>query len=444
MKTTAARPFGPVTRRTLLFLALVVFLLGAWHLAAHAQAPARRPMTFLDMQKMRQMGATAVSPDGRWLLYVVTTPDWKEARRQSDIYLVSLQQGLPSTRQMTFTKEKNETEPRWLRDGSAFVFASNREAPSTAATKNQLYLMRPDGGEARKITDAKDGVSTFALSRDGRWLVYRSGKAGEEQLYRLPVEGIDAATPEQLTKQAAGLGAWQWAPDGRRIYFVGPEKADADEKLRRDKKFTVDVRNPETPLASLWAIDLEPRKTTQLTGDATITVADFTISDDSKWVGFRGISANRYERGITEQNINSDPYLLEAATGTIERLLTNRGVGESALSFSPDGRWVAFSAPPARRPAQRPVWSRAGVAEGHLLLTRCGPGPQPPAVGAVATPHAMGWSLPRALLYGLSSRVDGCYHTAPSHLLAPTGLDSQRMTRASTLPPCGRRPTSPQ
>ena len=68
---------------------------------------------------------------------------------------------------MTFTKDKNETAPAWSRDGSFFVFASNREAPASAATQNQLYLMRPDGGEARSITDAKDGVSTFAFSRDG-------------------------------------------------------------------------------------------------------------------------------------------------------------------------------------------------------------------------------------------------------------------------------------
>ncbi len=306
---------------------------------------AKRPMTFLDMQKMRQVGSPTPSPDGRWMLYTLTTPDWKEAKRQSDIHLVSLQQGVSSTKQMTFTKEKNEADPRWSRDASFFVFASNRDAPSSAATQNQLYLMRPDGGEARRITDAKEGVSTFALSRDGRWLVYRSGKQGEEQLYRLPIDGIDTATPEQLTKQAAGVGAWRWAPDSKRIYFVGAETADADEKQRREKKFTVDIRNPETPLLSLWAVDLDPRKTTQLTRDSSITVADVSISDDSKWVGFRGISADRYKRNITEQNINADPYLLEVATGQIERLVSNAEVGESTLSFSPDGRWVAFSAP---------------------------------------------------------------------------------------------------
>jgi dipeptidyl aminopeptidase/acylaminoacyl peptidase len=302
-------------------------------------------MTFLDVQQMRQAGSPAPSPDGKLLLYTVSTPDWKEAKTQTDVYLVSIEKGVSSTRQMTFTTDKNETDPRWLKDSASFIFASNREAPATAATRNQLYLMRIDGGEARKITDAKEGVTTFALSKDGKWLAYRSGKAGEEQLYRLPVDGIDLAVPEPLTKQAAGVVAWKWAPDGKRIYFTGPETPDPDEKTRREKKFTVDIRNTETPLASLWAIDIDPRKVTQLTKDSTITVGDFNVSADSQWVGFRGVSADRYKRNITEQNINSDPFLVKAATGEVERLMQNVEVSESTPSFSPDSRFVAVSAP---------------------------------------------------------------------------------------------------
>jgi dipeptidyl aminopeptidase/acylaminoacyl peptidase len=321
---------------------LVAFVL-AWTALAETQTP--RPMTFLDMQQMRQVGSPTPSPDKKLLLYTLSIPDWKEARRQTDLYVVSMQTGVPSTRQLTFTKDKNETSPHWSNDGASFFFLSNREAPENASSRNQLYIMRPDGGEARRVTDAREGVSEYALSRDGRWVVYRSGKSGEEQLYRLPMDGIDIATPEQVTKHPTGVRAWQWAPDSRRIYFTSPDRIDEDEKVRRDKKFTVNIRNPETPVASLWALDLADTSTKRLTDDASYSVDDVTISDDSKWIGFRGLSANRYHRGITAENLYSDLYLVDAGSGTIERLTRNFEVGESNLSFSPDSTRVAYSAP---------------------------------------------------------------------------------------------------
>ncbi len=40
--------------------------------SAQAAQP-KRPMTFEDMMKMKRLGETAVSPDGKWLAYSVTT-----------------------------------------------------------------------------------------------------------------------------------------------------------------------------------------------------------------------------------------------------------------------------------------------------------------------------------------------------------------------------------
>ncbi len=317
-------------------LATIISALGI--LAAPIVAQ-QRPLTFMDVQQLRSAGSWTPSPDGRLMLYTVRTPDWEEADTQTDIHIVSLLEGVPSSRQLTYTDDFDETDPAWGPDG-AFVFTSDRGEGG----EDQLYLMRPDGGEARRITDAEDGVSDFAFSPDGRWLVYRSGESGREQLYRVPTEDL-VAEPVQITHGGAGVASWDWAPGGGTIYLVRPDSFDEDERLRREKGFTVDVKNAVTPLSSLWAVDVAAASERRLTDDDAYSVAGFTLSGDGGWIGFAGESTARYERNITQARLYADLYLLELATGHVERLTNNFEVGESGLSFSPDSRLIAFSAP---------------------------------------------------------------------------------------------------
>ncbi|MEO6865775.1 MAG: S9 family peptidase [Gemmatimonadaceae bacterium] len=368
----------------------------AQSVTAPSAATPQRPMTWLDEQNIRQLGAPNSSPDGRFLLYTLSTPDWQRARRQSDIYLVNAERGVQSTRQLTFTKDKNETNPTWSKDGSFFVFLSDRDAaPSSSSADRasvlptsgpgapyfppavgggaggasyQLYMMRTDGGEARKITDAVAGVTTFAFSKDGKWLVFRSGPATQEQLYSLPVARLaagDSVRAAQITKHPTGVGLWRWAPDSKRIYFVTADTVDPDERLRLEKHFDVRIRNMEVPVSSLWAVQVATHQTERMTHDTTYSVGDFTISDDGKWIGYHGISSNRFQRNILEQMDNADLYLLDVATGNTERI-TNNSVAESPISFSPDSRTIAFSAPDDfvfmhnDRVYARPVGDRGG------------------------------------------------------------------------------------
>jgi dipeptidyl aminopeptidase/acylaminoacyl peptidase len=351
-------PAGALARRPFVS-ARGALLLAAAAAPLAAQAPAKRPMTWLDQQQLRSASMPVVSPDGQWALYALTTPDWKEARSQSDLYLVSMTRGLPSTRQLTFTRDKSEGSPQWLAGSDAFVFSSNREAPAGQGGQQQLFVMRPDGGEARRITDAREGVSTFGVSPDGRWLVYRSGKADEEQLYALPVEGIrrgtppDSLRPVTLTSHPTGVGTWRVSADARRLFFITADTVDRDEKARMEKKFTVAIRNAEAPVASLWMVELpangaplpaSPAPATRLTRDSTLSVTGFTLSDDGKWLGFTGVPNNRYKRNVTEQGIYGDLFLLDLGSRAVERLTDNAETAEAGFTFSPDGKWMAFSA----------------------------------------------------------------------------------------------------
>jgi len=313
-------------------------------------AAQQRPMSFMDMQLMRRGGSWTPSPDGAWMLYTVTTPDWQEAESQSDIHLVSLSEGVASSRRLTFTDSHDEVDPAWAPDGSYFLFRSDRDAEPDGARReedeaHQLYLMRHDGGEARRITNLEHGVSGFRFSPDGSWLVVRSGERDQGQLYRIATDDAFASEAVQLTEAEAGVEDWEWSPDGGTIYFNRPDSFDAADKLRREKGFTVDVKNQITPLRSLWAVDVASGREERLATSPDYSVEGFVVSDDGRWISFTGGSPERYERNITAQRLYADQYLLEVATRQIERLTENFEVGESPARFSPDGRWVAFSAP---------------------------------------------------------------------------------------------------
>jgi dipeptidyl aminopeptidase/acylaminoacyl peptidase len=343
----------PFALRTLV-RALPLFALPGLAGALIAQTPDAgdvRPMTFLDVQHLRSWGSPSVSPDGRYLLHTVSAPNWEEARSQSDIYLVPLAGGASQSRRLTFTEDRNETQPTWAPDGSYFVFLSNRDAQQNAQGRNQLYRMRVDGGEAQRLTDAPQGVSSFAFSPDGDWLVFRSGPSGEEQLHRIPasperLSSMDLPSRgEQITRHTAGVQSWDFMPGGGDILFVALEAPDADDRRRRDRGFTVRIQNQVTPLEALWTVPVSGGDTRVLAKDDSYSVARFTISPDGRWVGFVGESSGRYERNITESGLYADLYLIDMLSGSIERLTESQEVSHSGPHFSPDGRWIAFAAP---------------------------------------------------------------------------------------------------
>lgn len=327
------------TPRTTLSLAFAAVALASTAPGVGAQ---QRTLSFMDVQELRRGGSWTPSPDGAWMLYTVSTPDWEEAESQSDIHLVSLTDGVSTSRALTFTEDADETDPTWGPDGSWFVFASDRDEELDG---DQLYLMRPDGGEARRITSAEHGVSGFSFSPGGAWLVYRSGDDGQEQLWRLSTASDFEDEPEQLTHGEAGVEDWEWSPDGSRIYFVRPDDFDEHDDRRRELGFTVDVKNQETPLSSLWAVGAVDGRERRLEDADAYSVDGFEVSPDGRWIVFTGGSTERYERNITGSRLYADKYLLELATGEVEQLTDNYEVGESGASFSPDSRWIAFSAP---------------------------------------------------------------------------------------------------
>jgi len=107
-------------------------------------------MTFMDVLTLKRIGGRDISNNKQLFIFEVSALNWKDNKRYSDLFLTSTSGG--PAKQMTYTQKKNERAPKWNPDSSLFAFLSDRSG------KNQIYLMRPDGGEAWQITETKEGV----------------------------------------------------------------------------------------------------------------------------------------------------------------------------------------------------------------------------------------------------------------------------------------------
>ena len=286
----------------------------------------KRAMTFLDIIQMKSLGwQEDISPDGKRFIYTIRVPDWGKSKSYSDIYITPIG---GKTKQMTFTKDKNESSPKWYKDGSFFAFLSDR-----SENKNQIFFMRPDGGEAHKVTDDPFGLSSYEWSRDWKYLTYLGGKFEKRQIYIMPGEGGDT---EKLTDHKTAISSYFWNPNSKKIYFVASDSVDSLDKERKEKGFDVVIKDEINIPSHLWEIDIETKKEKRLTGGNEYSVLHIIISDDGTKIAFRGESTKRYAM-FNDWEV----FLLDLNTNTISRI-TNNSVYEWPLSFSPDSKWLAF------------------------------------------------------------------------------------------------------
>src|ERR1700681_329128 len=143
----------------------------------------KRPMTIDDIMSMKNVGGATISPNGSQVVF--TLSGWEHPNAKSDtakgdthetrshIWLVAAD-GSQQPRQITFS-ERGESAPQFSPDGSIIAFVSARGAATGGdAPRPQIHLLRLSGGEAEKLTDAKDGVSGFAWAPDGRSIAFLS------------------------------------------------------------------------------------------------------------------------------------------------------------------------------------------------------------------------------------------------------------------------------
>jgi len=262
-----------------------------------------KPWTNDDILALRAVTDPQVSPDGRWVAFVVQSLGADSSEYQTDVWLapVPAAGAAPGESRRLTTSTAADEHPRWSPDGKTLAFLSERARPGAKADeaadegRRQIWLIRPDGGEAWLLSGAKGGVSTFEWSRDGRQIAYLSREPKSEERRRKEKDKDDAWTPES---------AYAWN--------------------------------------RLWVMDVASRTATRLTG-GELHVSGFSFSPDGRRIAFAG-----QPTPLIPDEYRSDLYVVPAVVADGEDgpaapvPLVKRKGADSNPSWSPDGKWIAF------------------------------------------------------------------------------------------------------
>ena len=207
-------------------------------------AQGKRAVTFDDVLAIKAVGVATLSPDGSQVLYTVRQWVAEKARMEARTHIWSVAtNGATPARQIT-AGEQGDTQPQWSPDGRFISFVSARGTGDDV--KPQVYVMRADGGEAAKLTDSKESVSSYSWSPDSARIAYvtadpRSAeeeanlkKRDDERVFEgdfryahiwvvaVPEGPHFSAAPAMRVSEGTAYtvaGAPSWAPDGKRFVF---------------------------------------------------------------------------------------------------------------------------------------------------------------------------------------------------------------------------------
>jgi len=154
-------------------ITLAIFLFSSF---AFAQStPQKRPMTFEDMMQMKRLGETAVSPDGKWLAYSVTTVNLDQNTKTPELWMQAIGGGEP---QKLAVGQPGDAGPQFAPEGKRMLFLSGREGgtqvwladfdAATGATSNAMKLtaISTEAQNAKWSPDSKSIVFTSAVYAD--------------------------------------------------------------------------------------------------------------------------------------------------------------------------------------------------------------------------------------------------------------------------------------
>ena len=323
-----------------------------------------RPMTATDMQMMRRLGTPSVSPDGRYVIFPLSTTDMAANKRNNVVHILDLTAKGAAPRPLDITKGAHDA-----------VFGADGAIWYLAPVSEQDQLFRATvGGQPVQISSLKGDVSGFKVSADGSRLLIWADR--DLKCADFACEGVKKADKGGSGRVYDQLFVrhWDtWAEPGVKSRIFAFPIADGR------------VTGPGVPVTGALVGDTPSKP---FGGGEEVD-----ISPDGRTIYFALREAGRIEATST----NLDIFAVPADGSAQPTNLTADNDGTDNLpTLSPDGRSLAyFSMARAGYEADRQVLQVRDVATGP------GRAPSPPT-GTVRSARSPGrrtasrsWSPPR-------------------------------------------------
>jgi Tol biopolymer transport system component len=202
-----------------------------------------------------------ISPDGKWL----AISDQSQEDHKSSVYLLPITGGVPKR----VTKFSPSYWHGWSPDGNTLAFVGERAGDFDIYT---IPITAPETGASEtRLTTAKGLDDGPDYSPDGSYIYFNSERTGQMQIWRMKPDG---GSQEQITSDEFNNWFPHPSPDGKWIVFLSYGKEV--------------LGHPENKDVSLRLMSLADRKITVLAqlfgGQGTINVPSW--SPDSKNIAF--------------------------------------------------------------------------------------------------------------------------------------------------------------
>jgi dipeptidyl aminopeptidase/acylaminoacyl peptidase len=309
-------------------LAAALLIAGGLSTPARLTAADKRPMKLDDLFAFQRVAAPQISPDGKHVVYQVTTVNLAENTSSTALWVVA-SDGRTPPRQLTDPKGKRDANPRWSPDGKAILFESNRSGSS------QLWVVPAEGGEPKQLTTISTGASHGIWSPDGTHIAFVSAVypefsdkpfAESDKLNKQKDEAIEKSAVTARVFTRLFFRHWDsYVEDKRQHLFVMPYSPDSRPGLAAGTPRDV------TP----GDRDAFPTSSTFSSGD------DFTFTPDGKHLVFTAVPA---ENEAWSTNYDICRVSITNTSPKWETLTAANPAADSGPKFSPDGTKLAWRA----------------------------------------------------------------------------------------------------